>query len=151
MPSHADQICISTHITDFQFWNCVKTSKRTSLTRNLGTNGLKVTSEPPPMAGQASCLEGQDRSAVTHPSRSHTRRCLIWLSLDYWLSLTTLRVVPGDLAAATATNQTISSLRQCLSLTVLTNLSAVESLSVTCHRYFINSDVSVTATVTAPN
>ncbi|KAG8329882.1 hypothetical protein J6590_076909 [Homalodisca vitripennis] len=38
-----------------------------SVTLNLGTNGLKVTSEPPSMAGQAGCLQGQDRSAVTHP------------------------------------------------------------------------------------
>ncbi|KAG8279981.1 hypothetical protein J6590_092521 [Homalodisca vitripennis] len=28
-------------------------AKKPSLTLNLGTNGLKVTSEPPPMAGQA--------------------------------------------------------------------------------------------------
>ncbi|KAG8320011.1 hypothetical protein J6590_078943 [Homalodisca vitripennis] len=47
------------------------------LTFNLGTNGLKVTSEPPPTAGQAGCLQGQDRSAVTHPSSSHARHCLI--------------------------------------------------------------------------
>ncbi|KAG8269697.1 hypothetical protein J6590_101911 [Homalodisca vitripennis] len=46
-----------------------------SLRLNLGTNGLKVTSEPPQMAGQAGCLQGQDRSAVTHPSSSHARRC----------------------------------------------------------------------------
>ncbi|KAG8260605.1 hypothetical protein J6590_093282 [Homalodisca vitripennis] len=56
--------------------------KKPSLTLNLGTNGLKVTSEPPPMAGQAGCLQGQDRSAVTYPSSSHARRCLIWLSCD---------------------------------------------------------------------
>ncbi|KAG8278549.1 hypothetical protein J6590_016805 [Homalodisca vitripennis] len=47
------------------------------LTLNLGTNGLKVTSEPPPMTGQAGRLQGQDRSAVTCPSSSHARRCLI--------------------------------------------------------------------------
>ncbi|KAG8316486.1 hypothetical protein J6590_049610 [Homalodisca vitripennis] len=29
------------------------------------------------MAGQAGCLQGQDRSAVNHPSSSHARRCLI--------------------------------------------------------------------------
>ncbi|KAG8245215.1 hypothetical protein J6590_009293 [Homalodisca vitripennis] len=34
------------------------------------------------MAGQAGCLQGQDRSVVTHPSSSHDRRCLIWLSRD---------------------------------------------------------------------
>ncbi|KAG8336558.1 hypothetical protein J6590_042075 [Homalodisca vitripennis] len=57
-------------------------AKNPSLTLNLGTNGLKVTSGPPPMAGQVGCLQGQDRSAVTHPSSSHARRCLIWLSCD---------------------------------------------------------------------
>ncbi|KAG8303729.1 hypothetical protein J6590_002736 [Homalodisca vitripennis] len=56
--------------------------KKPSLTLNLGTNGLKVTSEPPPMAGQAGCSQGQDRSAVTYPSSSHARRCLIRLSCD---------------------------------------------------------------------
>ncbi|KAG8305174.1 hypothetical protein J6590_075370 [Homalodisca vitripennis] len=40
-------------------------AKKTSLTPNMGTNGLKVTSEPPPMAGPTGCLQGQDRSAVT--------------------------------------------------------------------------------------
>ncbi|KAG8265736.1 hypothetical protein J6590_088044 [Homalodisca vitripennis] len=57
-------------------------AKKPSLTLNLGTNGLKVTSEPPPMAGQAGRLQGQDRSAVYHTSSSHARRCLIWLSYD---------------------------------------------------------------------
>ncbi|KAG8316401.1 hypothetical protein J6590_051493 [Homalodisca vitripennis] len=57
-------------------------AKKPSLTLNLGTNGLKVTSEPPPMAGQAGRLQGQDRSAVTCPSSSHARRCWIWLSCD---------------------------------------------------------------------
>ncbi|KAG8318823.1 hypothetical protein J6590_104876, partial [Homalodisca vitripennis] len=57
-------------------------AKKPSLTLNLGTNGLKVTSEPPPMAGQAGRLQGQDRSAVTCPSSNHARRCLIWLSCD---------------------------------------------------------------------
>ncbi|KAG8334030.1 hypothetical protein J6590_098523 [Homalodisca vitripennis] len=57
-------------------------AKKTSLTLILGTNGLKVTSEPPPMAGQAGCFQGQDRSAVTYPSSSHARRCLIWLFCD---------------------------------------------------------------------
>ncbi|KAG8305330.1 hypothetical protein J6590_072036 [Homalodisca vitripennis] len=32
------------------------------------------------MTGQAGCLQGQDRLAVTHPSSSHVQRCLIWLS-----------------------------------------------------------------------
>ncbi|KAG8269172.1 hypothetical protein J6590_004467 [Homalodisca vitripennis] len=49
-------------------------AKKPSLTHNLGTNGLKVTSEPPPMAGQAGRLQGQDRLAVTCPSSSHARR-----------------------------------------------------------------------------
>ncbi|KAG8262083.1 hypothetical protein J6590_060528 [Homalodisca vitripennis] len=57
-------------------------AKKPSLTLNLGTNGLKVTSEPPPMAGQAGRLQGQNRSAVTYPSSGHARRCLIWLSCD---------------------------------------------------------------------
>ncbi|KAG8292873.1 hypothetical protein J6590_028624 [Homalodisca vitripennis] len=51
-------------------------AKNPSLKLNLGTNGLKVTSEPPPTARQADCLQGQDGSAVTHPSSSHARRCL---------------------------------------------------------------------------
>ncbi|KAG8283446.1 hypothetical protein J6590_016700, partial [Homalodisca vitripennis] len=46
------------------------------------TNGLKVTSEPPPMVGQAGCLQEQDRSAVNHPSSSYARRFLIRLSCD---------------------------------------------------------------------
>ncbi|KAG8292381.1 hypothetical protein J6590_041488, partial [Homalodisca vitripennis] len=37
------------------------TAKKPFVTLNLGTNGLKVTSGPPPMAGQAGCLQGQDR------------------------------------------------------------------------------------------
>ncbi|KAG8257217.1 hypothetical protein J6590_053865 [Homalodisca vitripennis] len=57
-------------------------AKKPSLTLNLGTNGLKVTSEPPLMAGQAGRLQGQDRSAVTYPSSGHVRRCLIWLPCD---------------------------------------------------------------------
>ncbi|KAG8249375.1 hypothetical protein J6590_019662 [Homalodisca vitripennis] len=60
-----------------------ETAKKPSLSLNLRTNGLKVTSVPPPMAGQAGCLQGQGRSAVTHPSSSHVRRCLVWLSCDY--------------------------------------------------------------------
>ncbi|KAG8264415.1 hypothetical protein J6590_011707 [Homalodisca vitripennis] len=43
----------------------------------LGANGLKVTSEPSPIAGQAY------RSVqVTQPSSSHARRYLIRLSRD---------------------------------------------------------------------
>ncbi|KAG8267931.1 hypothetical protein J6590_039315 [Homalodisca vitripennis] len=45
-------------------------------------HGSMVTAEPPPTAGQAGCFQGQDRSAVTHPSSSHARRCLIRLSRD---------------------------------------------------------------------
>ncbi|KAG8302376.1 hypothetical protein J6590_034689 [Homalodisca vitripennis] len=45
-------------------------------------NVMHKTSEPTPMAGQAGCLQGQDRSAVTHPSSSHARRCLTQLSRD---------------------------------------------------------------------
>ncbi|KAG8296601.1 hypothetical protein J6590_053570 [Homalodisca vitripennis] len=41
-----------------------------------------VTSEPPPIAGQAGRLQGQDRLAVICPSSGHARRCLIWLSCD---------------------------------------------------------------------
>ncbi|KAG8280782.1 hypothetical protein J6590_073174 [Homalodisca vitripennis] len=32
--------------------------------------------------GRADGLQGQDHSAVTHPSSRHARRCLIWLSSD---------------------------------------------------------------------
>ncbi|KAG8249042.1 hypothetical protein J6590_029392 [Homalodisca vitripennis] len=41
-----------------------------------------VTSEPPPMVRKAGCLQGQDHSAVTHPSSSHAGRCLTLLSCD---------------------------------------------------------------------
>ncbi|KAG8262965.1 hypothetical protein J6590_042766 [Homalodisca vitripennis] len=57
-------------------------AKNPSQSLNQGNRDLKVTSEPPPTAGQANCLRGQDHSAVTHPSSSHARRCLIWLSHD---------------------------------------------------------------------
>ncbi|KAG8291789.1 hypothetical protein J6590_052754 [Homalodisca vitripennis] len=56
-------------------------AKKPSLTLNLGTNGLKVTSELS-VAGQAGCMQGQDRLAITQPSSSHARRCLMWLSCD---------------------------------------------------------------------
>ncbi|KAG8283764.1 hypothetical protein J6590_011135 [Homalodisca vitripennis] len=55
-------------------------AEKPTLTLNVRVNGLKVTSETPPMAGQADCLQGHDRSAATHPSSSHARPCLIWLS-----------------------------------------------------------------------
>ncbi|KAG8301457.1 hypothetical protein J6590_053530 [Homalodisca vitripennis] len=51
-------------------------AKKPSLTINLGKKRLKMTSKPPQMAGQADCLQGQERSAVTHPSS------LICLSCD---------------------------------------------------------------------
>ncbi|KAG8291842.1 regulation of ligase activity protein [Homalodisca vitripennis] len=61
-------------------------AKKPSLTQpgdqHLTLQHLKVTSQPPPMAGQAGCLQGQDRSAVTHPSSIHTRCCLVRLSCD---------------------------------------------------------------------
>ncbi|KAG8274364.1 hypothetical protein J6590_004390 [Homalodisca vitripennis] len=41
------------------------TSKVRPTKLSLGSSGLKVTSKLPPMAGQAGCLQGQDRSAVT--------------------------------------------------------------------------------------
>ncbi|KAG8253517.1 hypothetical protein J6590_032313 [Homalodisca vitripennis] len=56
-------------------------AKNPSLTLNLGTNGLKVTSEPPPMAGQAGRLQGQDRSAVTYTSSGHARHT--YADLEY--------------------------------------------------------------------
>ncbi|KAG8337017.1 hypothetical protein J6590_034105 [Homalodisca vitripennis] len=43
-------------------------ANKPSLTLDLASNGLKVTSEPPPMAGQVSCLQGEDRSPFTHPA-----------------------------------------------------------------------------------
>ncbi|KAG8337354.1 hypothetical protein J6590_026319 [Homalodisca vitripennis] len=52
-----------------------RNSEVSPLLLNLRTNGLKVTSEPPPMAGQTGCLQGKDPSAFTHPSSSHARRC----------------------------------------------------------------------------
>ncbi|KAG8337639.1 hypothetical protein J6590_017734 [Homalodisca vitripennis] len=48
-------------------------ANKSSLTLNLGTNGLKLTSETPPMVGQAGYLQRQDRSAVTHPSKQQPR------------------------------------------------------------------------------
>ncbi|KAG8318927.1 hypothetical protein J6590_102392, partial [Homalodisca vitripennis] len=41
-----------------------------------------VTSETSTMAGEAGCLQGQDRSAVTHPSSTYARRFLIRLYCD---------------------------------------------------------------------
>ncbi|KAG8248672.1 hypothetical protein J6590_035440 [Homalodisca vitripennis] len=49
-------------------------AKKPSLTRDLGTNGLKVSSEPPPMAGQAD--QGRDRG---HPSKQQARSTLFEL------------------------------------------------------------------------
>ncbi|KAG8271211.1 hypothetical protein J6590_068637 [Homalodisca vitripennis] len=63
----------STSSAGYQNTNC-SVAFSNPLTLNLGITGLKVTSEPPPMAD---CL--QDHSAVTHPSSSLTRRCLTTL------------------------------------------------------------------------
>ncbi|KAG8321563.1 hypothetical protein J6590_044394 [Homalodisca vitripennis] len=71
-------------------------TKKPSLTLNLGTNGLKVTSEPPPTVGQAGCLQGQGRSAVTHPSSSHARRYLIRLSCDNRCTRYTAPLATGE-------------------------------------------------------
>ncbi|KAG8304982.1 hypothetical protein J6590_081094 [Homalodisca vitripennis] len=57
-------------------------AKNPSLTLNLGTNGLKVTYEPPPIVGQAGCLQGLDLSAVTHPSSSHCGSFKLPASID---------------------------------------------------------------------
>ncbi|KAG8244759.1 hypothetical protein J6590_015297 [Homalodisca vitripennis] len=38
---------------------------------------------PQPIAGKASCLQGQDRSAVTHPSSSHARNVGIERKLHF--------------------------------------------------------------------
>ncbi|KAG8312348.1 Disks large-associated protein [Homalodisca vitripennis] len=46
-------------------------AKKPFLILNLETNVLKMNSQQPPMAGQADRLQGQDRSAVIHPSSSH--------------------------------------------------------------------------------
>ncbi|KAG8283416.1 hypothetical protein J6590_019009 [Homalodisca vitripennis] len=53
-----------------------------SLTLNLGTNGLKVTSEPTnDQAGELLARTGS-LSRLRSPSSSHARRCLIRLSRD---------------------------------------------------------------------
>ncbi|KAG8251512.1 hypothetical protein J6590_078411 [Homalodisca vitripennis] len=62
-------------------------AKKASLTQPR-TNGLKVTSEPTPMAGQAVCLQGHYRSAVTHPSSSHARRSVIAYLMITFVSAT---------------------------------------------------------------
>ncbi|KAG8337123.1 hypothetical protein J6590_031101 [Homalodisca vitripennis] len=67
-------------------------AKKPSLTLNLGTNGLKVTSEPPPMAGQAGRLQGQDRSAVTCPSSSHARRWYSFSTKEFVVLLVVLQL-----------------------------------------------------------
>ncbi|KAG8294473.1 hypothetical protein J6590_102166, partial [Homalodisca vitripennis] len=55
-----------------------KLGLRNPLRQQLGTNGLKVTSESPPVAvQQTTCKDVKDRSAVIHPSSSHARRSLI--------------------------------------------------------------------------
>ncbi|KAG8312160.1 hypothetical protein J6590_028388 [Homalodisca vitripennis] len=57
-------------------------AKQSPLVTPSWKNSSKVTSEPPPTAGQEDYLQKQDRSAVTHPGSSHARRCLIRLSRD---------------------------------------------------------------------
>ncbi|KAG8311492.1 hypothetical protein J6590_042358 [Homalodisca vitripennis] len=57
-------------------------TKKPRLKLNMGAISLMVTSVPSPTAWQASCLQGQDRSEVSHPSSSHVRRCVIWLPCD---------------------------------------------------------------------
>ncbi|KAG8301923.1 hypothetical protein J6590_041358 [Homalodisca vitripennis] len=52
-------------------------AKKHSPTRNLKINGLKVTSEPPPTAWQADCLQGEDRCG--HPSKQQPRLTLLGL------------------------------------------------------------------------
>ncbi|KAG8285065.1 hypothetical protein J6590_088699 [Homalodisca vitripennis] len=46
----------------------------------MGTNGLKVSSEPPPLAGLTDYLQGQDHSAITHHS---ARLSLATLAKEY--------------------------------------------------------------------
>ncbi|KAG8256251.1 hypothetical protein J6590_072916 [Homalodisca vitripennis] len=67
-------------------------AKKPSLTLNLGINGLKVTFEPPPMAGQAGRLQGQDRSAVTYPSSSHARRWYSFSTKEFVVLLVVLQL-----------------------------------------------------------
>ncbi|KAG8281272.1 hypothetical protein J6590_062188 [Homalodisca vitripennis] len=64
-----------------EFFGLISKSFYLALKLNLGTIKLKVISKPQPIAGQASCLQGQDRSAVTHLSSSHARRSLILLAV----------------------------------------------------------------------
>ncbi|KAG8317352.1 hypothetical protein J6590_029925 [Homalodisca vitripennis] len=61
-------------------------AKKPSLTLNPGTNGLKVTSEPPPTAEQAGCLHGQGRSTLLDLDNNvprHTRIHSIALSTTF--------------------------------------------------------------------
>ncbi|KAG8307304.1 hypothetical protein J6590_024952 [Homalodisca vitripennis] len=58
-------------------------AKKPSLTLNMGTKGLlKVTSKPPPMAGQAGCLQGRTGSLSGHPSKQQPRSTLLDLVIS---------------------------------------------------------------------
>ncbi|KAG8316282.1 hypothetical protein J6590_055034 [Homalodisca vitripennis] len=57
-----------------------KRAKKPSLTLNLGTNGLTVTSEPPPMAGQAGPL-ARTGSLSGHLSKLRPRSTLLDLDI----------------------------------------------------------------------
>ncbi|KAG8295032.1 hypothetical protein J6590_089703 [Homalodisca vitripennis] len=48
-------------------------AKADKLSLSLGTNGVKVTSEPPPTTGQPGCSRGHDRSAILHASTTNGR------------------------------------------------------------------------------
>ncbi|KAG8313857.1 hypothetical protein J6590_105530 [Homalodisca vitripennis] len=78
-------------------------AKNPSLTLNLETNGVKVTSVPPPTTEQEDCLQGQNRSAVTHPSSNHALRCLARLALPVSLG-SSGKVQPSTLSEASFTN-----------------------------------------------
>ncbi|KAG8250459.1 hypothetical protein J6590_101071 [Homalodisca vitripennis] len=66
-----------------------------ALSNNLRTIGLKVASEPLPTSVQPSCLQGQDRSAVTHPS-SNDARPISMLVLLGTMASTSAYALSGD-------------------------------------------------------
>ncbi|KAG8274208.1 hypothetical protein J6590_004230 [Homalodisca vitripennis] len=106
-------------------------AKKLSLTLNLGTNDLKVTVEPPPMVEQAGCLQGQGRSAATHPSSSHARRCLIRLSCDNRCTRYTTPLADG---------QTVQSVNRVFSSRQLLMCKAVRCLCETCFAFSLSSN-----------
>ncbi|KAG8262490.1 hypothetical protein J6590_052135 [Homalodisca vitripennis] len=60
-------------------------AKKSSLTLNLETNGLKVTSEPPPMAGHSGCIATACKDRITQRppiQAAATLACMIRLSCD---------------------------------------------------------------------